>query len=151
MPRMLLIIVQQNENHEGATWQSMPLFEGSHTNMDNTLGKFLQMCICRLHGKLGKELVVHQCFWSLAHCHNKALFGHLNKFGNLCCAKATQTTQASFSLLIFLGALNYPSGSTVAFQRSTSLSSLLLLYPISFFTSSPHICPLQSSWSFPSH
>lgn len=28
---------------------------------------FLQMCICRLHGKLGKELVVHQCFWSLTY------------------------------------------------------------------------------------
>lgn len=43
-----------------------------------------------------------------------------------------------------LGPLNYPRGSTVAFQRSTSLSSLLLFHPISFFTSSPCISPLHS-------
>lgn len=73
MPRMSLTGAEQKENCEGATQQSMPLSEGSHTNMDNAPEIFLQMCICRVHGKLGKELVVHQCFWSLAHCSNNAL------------------------------------------------------------------------------
>lgn len=151
MPRMLLIIVQQNENHQGATWQSMPLFEGSHTNMDNALDRFLQICICRLHGKLGKELVVPQCFWSLAHYHNKALFGYLNKPGKLALCKSHSNHSG---LILTSSLLQGPWTILVEVLWPSEVLPPSHLYSSSTRFLSPHlphIFPLQSSCSFPSH
>lgn len=87
--------------------KACPCLKEAITNMNNALEKFLQMCICRLHRKLGKELVVQQCFWSLAHYHNKASFGRLNKRSKLVLCKS-HSTQASFSFLIFFRDLKLP-------------------------------------------
>lgn len=121
--------------------KACPCLKEAITNRNNALEKFIQMCICRLHRKLGKELVVEQCLWSLTHYHNKASFGHLNKPSKLVLCKSHSPRPHSH-FWSSLETLNYPSGSTEVFQRSTSLSPLLLLYPISLHL--PHVFPLSS-------
>lgn len=144
MPRMSLIGAEQNENCEGATWQSMPLAEGRHPNMDNAPEIFLQMGICRFHGKLGKELVVHQCFWSLAHYSNKP----------------TEQTGAVYELLkqprshsqfwSSLAVLSYPKGKYTGIPKVHFPSSLLLLTQI-LSLHLPQVFFLQSPWFFLSY